>query len=285
MGQTESKSSTPAFQFNPNPEYYEEFIDFETEMFAQGRFRLAYMGTWVRPKSREGQKCVVKHLKESYTWKPSDWDTTIKVYDVARNFAQGFSRFTNAKRTIKFVDVHVMKCLSSHGQINHGPKRKEYNVVEEYIPGRYTKWCNNFNYWNDTESSTAYMQAFSHWSWCHTQGESMIADLQGVYSNYQYTLTDPAVLSLSNEYDSSDMGLAGIIMLLLNHTCNGICKSLKKPSKNAIKSCLSDEELQNYMKIAAKIGTSTGYAHEIKTVINDSTKHKLSTLLRSIAKS
>ena len=43
-------------------------IVFESDPFAEGRFRYAYKGTWVQPVSRAGEKCVVKKFKDIYTW-------------------------------------------------------------------------------------------------------------------------------------------------------------------------------------------------------------------------
>lgn len=52
----------------PNPDDYTYYVEWETERFAEGRFWYAVKGTWLRPKEKQGQHCVVKHLKSSYTW-------------------------------------------------------------------------------------------------------------------------------------------------------------------------------------------------------------------------
>ena len=56
-----------------------EAVTFKGVSFAEGRFRTAYMGTWTAPPSKSGKKCVVKEEKDSYTWKSTDWDTTVKI--------------------------------------------------------------------------------------------------------------------------------------------------------------------------------------------------------------
>ena len=60
---------TTAVRSKPNPDNYNIYVEWDTERFAEGRFRYAIKGTWVKPKEKEGQKCVLKHMKSSCTWK------------------------------------------------------------------------------------------------------------------------------------------------------------------------------------------------------------------------
>ena len=66
MGQSQPQSNyrttsatTPA-RSKPNPDDYKYYVEWEDERFAEGRFRYAIKGTWLRPREKEGQKCVVK---------------------------------------------------------------------------------------------------------------------------------------------------------------------------------------------------------------------------------
>ena len=86
MGQSQSQnnySSTTATRSKPNPDDYRYYVEWEPERFAEGRFCYAIKGTWVRPKEKQGQNCVVKHLKSSYSWNKTDWDTTVKIHKEA----------------------------------------------------------------------------------------------------------------------------------------------------------------------------------------------------------
>ena len=56
------------------------------------------------------------------------------------------------------------------------------------------------------------------WSWCYTIGEKMISDLQGVADNRNYTLTDPAILSLTDKYGVTDTGVEGMVKSFFKHT-------------------------------------------------------------------
>ncbi len=79
------------------------------------------------------------------------------------------------------------------------------------------------------------MPAFMHWSWAHTGGQKMIADLQGVrsHSGYTYTLTDPVLLSNhthGGQYGCTDTGVEGMAMFFLKHTCGHFCWQYPKPT-------------------------------------------------------
>ena len=56
----------------------EKSTTFNRHHFAEGRFRLAYKGTYTSG-PKEGEECVVKENKESYTWNSTDWDMTIEI--------------------------------------------------------------------------------------------------------------------------------------------------------------------------------------------------------------
>ena len=83
-------------------------VTFERRHFAEGRFRRAYMGTWMNPIWKRGELCVVKELKDSFTWEPSDWDTTKLVQEEAQKMAEGFNAFSGTNYPIKFTEMDVM---------------------------------------------------------------------------------------------------------------------------------------------------------------------------------
>ena len=114
-----------------------ESTDFEPSSFAEGRFRLAYKGTITSPPILAGQKCVVKESKESYTWKPTDWDKAVEIHGMAKTMASSFNKVHNCTRSIRYVDVSVHKVTKSDSKSS--PKLNEYVLVEDYITGNFTK--------------------------------------------------------------------------------------------------------------------------------------------------
>ena len=139
------------------------------------------MGTYTSPREKRGQKCVVKELKESYTWKATDWDSTKEIHEESQQLADGFNKYSRTNYPIKFTDISIQKVTQQAA--NATPKLNEYVIVEDYIPGQFKKWLNNYGYISEEVSFAKSMPAFAHWSWCHTGGEKMIADLQGVRSD------------------------------------------------------------------------------------------------------
>ena len=176
-----------------NEEGYGRFATFSSTPFAEGRFRKAYKGTWKKPWWDAGRECVAKECKTNYTWKPTDWDTTLKVTAKAKELASAFNTKSDTNRPITYTDVHVLKIVEDRDP-QRGPKLNEYVTCEDYIEGKYEKWCNNYGYVCQDDSYSS-MPGFMHWSWWYTDGELMIADLQGVRKDDSYLLTDPAIMS------------------------------------------------------------------------------------------
>jgi hypothetical protein len=237
---------------------------FDPTSFAEGRFRRAYMGEYTAPREKVGQKCVVKELKESYTWNPNDWDSTVEIQEESQKLAEGFNKYSRTNYPIKFTDVHIVP-VSSRTSPTVRPKVNEYVVVEDFIPGKFKKWLNNYGYISDEVSFAKSMPAFAHWSWWHTNGEKMIADLQGVHSNDSYTLTDPVLMSGSvngRRYGCTDTGVEGIAIFFLKHKCNEFCSSLPKPTLYSLG--IPQSQIQSVTKQLEAIFNATAYSHELK---------------------
>ena len=230
---------------------------FDSKPFAQGRFRMAYKGTYTDPPKKAGQTCVVKELKDSYTWKPTDWNMTLDIQREAQKLAEGFNQFSSTDHPIHFTDVVVHKVTKSVGR----PKLNEYVVVEDFIPGTYKKWVNNYGDISDESKS---MPAFAHWSWVHTKGEIMIADLQGVRGDHEYVLTDPVLLSgtVHGKYGCTDTAIEGMAMFFLKHQCNEFCNSLPKPSVHSVG--IPQSQITAAFQLLQMLSTSTAYSHEMK---------------------
>ena len=232
---------------------------FSSTSFAEGRFRRAYIGVWTAPFLDRGRACVVKELKESYTWKPTDWKETLEINKRAKNLSDTFSSWISGM-SISYTDVHVMQVVSTCDP-NTTPKLNEYVTCEDYIPGQFNKWCNNYGY---ISSDSSILPAFMHWSWIYTRGEEMISDLQGVKSASSYTLTDAAMLSLSGKYGTTDTGVEGMAMFFLEHNCNSLCQGLSKPTLAHFHRIIPQQYLMAAQTLLAQVQSSTTYSFELK---------------------
>ncbi len=240
---------------------------FKPHHFAEGRFRYAYKGHYTAPPHKAGKECVVKKMKNTYTWNPTDWIETQQIVKISKQLAVNFNQYSKTSKPVTFVDVDVIQVTNTGSSTRCG--LHEWVTVEDYIPGDYIKWCNNYGAIDPRSTS---MPAFVHWSWAHTKGETMIADLQGVRNdvppnnfyvplNGFYVLTDPCLLSntYGGKYGCTDTGIEGMAMFFLNHTCNDFCKSIPRPSLGDVPQYM----LNTALGIQRNIGTSTAYSHEI----------------------
>ena len=230
-------------------------ISFEPQPFAEGRFRSAYRGTYRFPPEKAGQRCVVKRKKSGCILDPNGWDMCVKIQEEAQSFAQGYVRYcqTVIQRAqplgppgvpfgvgLTFVaqqvpPTHAYQITFTKidtAEVSHGPgQMPEYVIVEDFLPGKYNKWVNNYG---GISPESKVLPAFCHWSWVHTKGEKMIADLQGVRRDDidTYILTDPAILTASGggQMGGADTGIVGMIMFFMKHECNMLCRGLPRPT-------------------------------------------------------
>ena len=239
-------------------------VSFKSEHFAEGRFRRAYMGTWTSPVWKKGQRCVVKELKDSYTWDPRDWDTTVLIQKEAQKMATEFNAFSNTNYPISFTEIDVMTVVTTNDP-QATPRLGESVVVEDYIEGTFKKWCSNNGYISQEAETTAIsMPAFMHWSWWYNYGQVMIADLQGVKQSNSYLLTDPVILSDDSTYGCTDMGVEGMAMFFTNHKCNLFCQNLPAPTFDDFVGVIPPHILQS-CKIALQFTQGcTMYKSELK---------------------
>ena len=193
----------------------EVFIECQSRPFAEGRFREAYLGKYLLPLSKAGQYCVVKRKKSGNTLDPNGWDMCCRIQSEAQALAQGFQQHCQGRQaqSLKFVAAYGITFTEvGMAVVDNRPSRpKEYVIYEDYLGGSYCKWVNNSGV---ISPNSEVLPAFSHWTWVHTKGEKMIADLQGVRMDDKktYILTDPAILTASNggQLGCADTGIMGM---------------------------------------------------------------------------
>lgn len=80
-------------------------------------------------------------------------------------------------------------------------------------------------------------QAFSHFTYRHTQRKMLVCDLQGVYNEAcsppLFELTDPVIhfkssSGRSNVFGRTDQGHKGIQSFFKTHKCSALCHALNK---------------------------------------------------------
>ena len=98
-------------------------------------------------------------------------------------------------------------------------------AIEPYLNGKYIKFSSNSGYENP--DFNAYIPAFSHFTWIYSKGTRVVLDVQGIFNNGEYYLTDPACQSLEQKFGLSDLGAMGLCKFVLCHKHNNICQDWK----------------------------------------------------------
>lgn len=221
-----------------DPDGYQYSATFEREPFGQGAFRYAFKGRLHGHGPRDNELCVVKVFKEKHADEFSIYRPDISLYKRANLFAQDFNKL-GFERKIRFPTPLVAR-MDSHGgfRVLFLFKRKDTRYVarnekvfiEKFLPGTYQKFNNNFGF--EDEKSSSLLPAFTHWTYEKSKHKFILCDLQGVKTEDEYLLTDPAVNSVEQLYEEcgTDCGITGIDAVLKGHTCNAVCRTLNLPS-------------------------------------------------------
>jgi hypothetical protein len=68
------------------------------------------------------------------------------------------------------------------------------------------------------------MQALSHYSFHTNDRRAMLCDLQGAVYKDGFIITDPVIMSTTQEYGPTDLGPKGISTFFAHHRCNSYCR-------------------------------------------------------------
>lgn len=196
-------------------------VRFETKPFGAGEFRHAYKGKYFNPYTKKEIGIVVKKFKPGVKF-TSDWETDLKTAKRAAELAKEFNKALGGSciSVEEFVRLTVTEGFSRNFKIG------ETVTAEHYLEGEYRKWIGN-NGWVNPRKASDYLPAFSHWTWIVTGRQELVCDLQGVYINSKYSITDPAIHSLEQKFGITDFGKLGIRKFFETHKCTEICKKLK----------------------------------------------------------
>eukprot|EP00943_MAST-04B_sp_MAST-4B-sp1_P000441 g441.t1 len=238
------------------------YIEFEIEPFCNGEFRYAFAGT-IKGPIPDGFRTrhVVVKIFIRHTAALEDVNLDIAALQVAGKFATLFNAANYVNRTVKFCEAMVSQ-IDKKGYTGwfllFGAARSKKYVVDEYVTVEqhlgegYTKWNNNWGYF-DSDSIT--MPGFSHFTFHQSGCNMLVCDLQGCKEGDEYRLTDPAVHSLEKKFGKTDMGPLGMLMFFATHKCNFICKQFKKPK-------LSPHIKELARKIGLTCGTTSGSVYD-----------------------
>ena len=135
-------------------------------------------------------------------------------------YAKEFNKnIPNKSNRIAFAPVGVMLY------------KGQYFGVECYLQGHYQRYGNNHFFPEALLSRNETPGCFSHFTYEHTYGTNMVADIQGVEhskGSLRYIFTDPQVHSnpRTGEFGVGNMGGDGMESFFAGHICGNECKSM-----------------------------------------------------------
>ncbi|CAK7271775.1 hypothetical protein SEPCBS119000_004776 [Sporothrix epigloea] len=201
-----------------------------TKPFAQGALRLAFYA-----RTQESTNPLVVKTFKADGKRLADLTEDMRMQALCKAFALEFNRLV--AREEHSLDFIVVTCLQpiplraaaeSRSSDDHDDDRVECMSLEPMLlNGRYVKYnnnCGSVNLDNGSETSKA-AQAFSHFTFERSQGELLVADLQGVGN----VLTDPAIHTKDPRrfvLTDTNLGDDGFKLFFSSHKCNSVCKKL-----------------------------------------------------------
>lgn len=127
--------------------------------------------------------------------------------------------------------------------------RDEWIMVEPFLAGKFTKFnCNNGQVGAYKDHV---LQAFSHHTYHVSNGQMVLADVQGVEKEDMIILTDICILSRkSGMFGEMDLGEDGLVKFMMNHECNQYCDpKWLKPDLEAIEEELNHVRNPAFMRL------------------------------------
>ena len=206
-------TSRPASRRRPNYQNLAtqaEVID--TKPFAQGTFRDVKRGMYVGG-PQNGELCVVKYCKNGSVYEDRFFNEDILAVNRSKEIITAFNRAAIINKTILMNEAQVWHHTHPDGTGGHA------RALVEPMVDNFTKWNSNTGLVDGSDA----MQALSHFSYHHTEGQELLCDLQGGRYESCYVLTDPVIMSRSGGYGVTDLGAHGISNFFAHHKCGKFC--------------------------------------------------------------
>ena len=151
--------------------------------------------------------------------------------------AKLFNQFIGMPNKLNFILPYAASIQTLAGfklfglfQISTNDECKKYLspnkkvAIEPYLKGAYIKFSSNSGFENPIFEE---IPAFSHFTWIYSKGTKVVMDIQGIFNNDKYYLTDPACQSLNEQFGNSDLGAMGLCKFILCHRHNKYCEKWK----------------------------------------------------------
>lgn len=206
--------------------------ELQPSIYTSGSFRDVYLFKVIKDDKEYHYLAKAPKGKNSYSSKKEileEWRSNTVARFMAKKFKSKIYEKIQQKAEYEIIFNEVF--------IAEKPGFDIFYAVEKVIPGPFTKYNNNFGWVADFSeekekksefhSFNKVAQGFSHFTFQHSNGNILIADLQGVVNK----LTDPVVLTKNltdkgGDEKDGNFGKFGMGAFFHTHKCNHICKAL-----------------------------------------------------------
>jgi hypothetical protein len=187
-------------------------------VYAKGAFKNVYKGKYTEGE-RTGEECVCKIFISGSVFEESYFQVELKVVAKALEVVNSFNNDKIINKKIWLNKPTIWTFTPCSG------RKGEKTLVEPMI-SNFEKFNSNTG-WTPRESSSwiDVMQALSHYSYHSTNRRLLFCDLQGGVYKDGFIITDPVIMSATQEYGPTDLGAAGISTFFARHKCNKYCNS------------------------------------------------------------
>lgn len=248
------------------------WCSFEPYPHKVGKRKLTYLGVLNGEGPRKGEKCIVKAFRNGFgTYE--DWLAERERSHHANQIAKRFHKEMEMQgKTIKMNftvplmveidEVSNFMCVSFLvGKPQKKMKELEVVSLEPYYE-------NDFKVFKSDKMrsfETTLCEAFSHFSWYHSNGEIIVTNLKGVRNMNQYNFTVPIIHSKDRNYGATDNGSKGIKDFFREHQCNEICHNWARSDRISFNSNDSDKGTLERFQIHPQesIKPKFGYSNNI----------------------
>lgn len=231
---------------------YSLYAKADKKTFASGSFRKCYKGNILSSITNKhtctndfpAGECVIKCYSDKNNVEDFKKDIACLLY--ARSLSSSFNKKIGEPNKINYVKPYISTAYIDGIQDN-------YILIEPYIKGTFRKFYNNDGSFVEQEDSKKFnktIPAFSHYTWLISGKNRVITDLQGVYKNEKYYLTDPAIQSFNHDFGNSDLGACGILKFILEHKCSSLCRDWPMIKLPKLKKFLTDNDA-NTIKLSS----------------------------------
>ena len=200
-----SKTSRPASRHRPSYQNLATRCKYISETpFAYGAFRSVCEGEYTEGR-QSGEPCVLKKFIKGGVFEDRYFSEDIKAVGRSKDIIHAFNTAGFVNKTMYMNEAAVWRHLEPDANGRH-----ECVLVEPKIEGEFVKFNSNTGYTNGADV----MQALSHFSYHHTNGQEVLCDLQGGRYDTCYVLTDPVIMSRTGTYGTTDLGARHFELLL-----------------------------------------------------------------------